>query len=116
MLRITNTQEPITSARDAEHVNFPLSAVGEGQGEGAIAFCCYDGACYTSDTAGTKGDFLIRYQYDPCGSTYSTSAKLAGVNPFRFSSKYTDPETGLLYYGFRYCQPETGSWLSPDSC
>ena len=31
-----------------------------------------------------------------------------------FSAKYTDPETGLIYYGFRYYQPSTGRWLSRD--
>jgi RHS repeat-associated protein len=35
-------------------------------------------------------------------------------NPFRFSTKYQDEETGLLYYGYRYYQPVTGRWLSRD--
>jgi RHS repeat-associated protein len=38
----------------------------------------------------------------------------AALNPFRFSTKYTDSETGLLYYGFRYYNPSTGRWLSRD--
>jgi RHS repeat-associated protein len=36
------------------------------------------------------------------------------VNPFRFSTKYLDQETGLLYYGYRYYQPESGRWLGRD--
>jgi RHS repeat-associated protein len=39
---------------------------------------------------------------------------MANANPFRFSTKYTDNETGLLYYGYRYYQPQTGRWLSRD--
>ena len=35
-------------------------------------------------------------------------------NPFRFSTKYYDPETGLYYYGFRYYDPVTGRWKSQD--
>ncbi len=31
-----------------------------------------------------------------------------------FSAKYTEAETGLLYYGYRYYQPRTGCWLSRD--
>ena len=31
-----------------------------------------------------------------------------------FSAKYTEVETGLLYYGYRYYQPSTGRWLSRD--
>jgi len=30
------------------------------------------------------------------------------------SSKYTDDETDLVYYGFRYYSPETGRWVSRD--
>jgi RHS repeat-associated protein len=30
------------------------------------------------------------------------------------STKYTDSETGLLYYGYRYYLPESGRWLSRD--
>ena len=38
----------------------------------------------------------------------------AGSVPFRFSTKYQDEETGLLYYGYRYYQLITGRWLSRD--
>jgi RHS repeat-associated protein len=34
--------------------------------------------------------------------------------PYRFSTKYTDGETGLVYYGYRYYAPEMGRWLSRD--
>ena len=30
------------------------------------------------------------------------------------STKYTDSETGLLYYGYRYYQSESGRWASRD--
>jgi len=30
------------------------------------------------------------------------------------STKYTDSETGLLYYGYRYYQSETGRWVGRD--
>jgi RHS repeat-associated protein len=33
------------------------------------------------------------------------------ANPFRFSSKYQDDETDLLYYGYRYYNASTGRWL-----
>jgi len=39
---------------------------------------------------------------------------MAGQNPFRFSTKYTDDETGLLYYGYRYYNPSIGRWISRD--
>jgi hypothetical protein len=35
-------------------------------------------------------------------------------NPIRFSTKYTDDETGLVYYGHRYYAPGQGRWTSRD--
>jgi RHS repeat-associated protein len=39
---------------------------------------------------------------------------MAKANPFRFSTKYQDDETGLLYYGYRYYDPGTGRWPNRD--
>jgi RHS repeat-associated protein len=39
---------------------------------------------------------------------------MAKAIPFRFSSKYQDDETDLLYYGYRYYNASTGRWLSKD--
>jgi RHS repeat-associated protein len=50
--------------------------------------------------------------YSPFGETIPLSGSRPGA--FGFSSKYTDVETGLLYYGFRYYNPSTGRWLSRD--
>ena len=36
------------------------------------------------------------------------------INPWRFSSKRMDPETGWLYFGRRYYDPEVGRWTTPD--
>ncbi|MCP5550455.1 MAG: RHS repeat-associated core domain-containing protein [Akkermansiaceae bacterium] len=38
----------------------------------------------------------------------------AAVNPWRFSTKPREAETGFLYYGFRYYNPQTSRWLSRD--
>ena len=39
---------------------------------------------------------------------------MAKANPFRFSTKYQDDETDLLYYGYRYYNASTGRWSSRD--
>jgi RHS repeat-associated protein len=39
---------------------------------------------------------------------------MASANSFRFSTKYQDDETSLLYYGYRYYNPSTGRWMSRD--
>jgi len=64
------------------------------------------------------------YEYGPFGENRSTTGEL-GVpaeggthqgqrNPFRFSTKFTDAETGLLYYGYRYYSPSMGRWVNRD--
>ena len=35
-------------------------------------------------------------------------------NPWRFACKRIDPETGWIYFGQRYYDPEIGRWTTPD--
>jgi RHS repeat-associated protein len=39
---------------------------------------------------------------------------MAKANPFRFSTKYQDDESDLLYYGFRYYSANEGRWINRD--
>lgn len=48
------------------------------------------------------------------GEVIRATGPMAKVNPFRFSTKYQDNETDLLYYGVRYLKTSTGGWLSRD--
>ncbi|MGO8931765.1 MAG: RHS repeat-associated core domain-containing protein [Limisphaerales bacterium] len=50
----------------------------------------------------------------PFGEVIRATGPMAKVNPFRFSTKYQDDETDLLYYGYRYYKASTGTWLSRD--
>ncbi len=54
------------------------------------------------------------YEYGVFGETMIAEGVADEHMPFRFSTKFTDHETGLLYYGFRYYYPPTGRWLSKD--
>jgi RHS repeat-associated protein len=54
------------------------------------------------------------YDYDAFGVTIRSTGGAAQANPFRYSTKYTDAETELVYYGRRYYNPQTGRWLSRD--
>lgn len=55
-----------------------------------------------------------KYEYAPFGEPLRVTGDAALLNPFRFSTKYTDDETGLLYYGYRYYSPAQGKWISRD--
>jgi len=60
------------------------------------------------------GTLAAAYEYDAYGNTVRTSGAYAMENPIRFSSKYQDAETGLLYYGFRYYSPSMGRFINRD--
>lgn len=62
---------------------------------------------------GSDGAVSGRYEYGPFGELLEVEED--GIaNPFRFSTKFQDAETGLLYYGYRYYDPGTGRWLNRD--
>ena len=78
-------------------------------------FACYDGngnveAMANAATGATAGT----WEYDPFGCIIRATGPLAFANPFLFSTKYYDWETGFYYYGYRYYNPSTGRWLSGD--
>jgi RHS repeat-associated protein len=60
------------------------------------------------------GSVEARYDYSPYGQTLTSTGSYAVSNPFRFSTKYNDSETGLLYFGYRYYNSEMGRWVTRD--
>jgi len=58
-----------------------------------------------------EGSIAESYLYDAFGEEVAPSSL---CNPWRFSSKRVDPESGLIYYGRRYYDPGLGRWLTPD--
>jgi RHS repeat-associated protein len=65
-------------------------------------------------TDGGSTNILAQYEYGPFGEVIRATGPMAKANPFRFSTKYQDDETDLLYYGYRYYNASTGRWLSRD--
>ena len=54
------------------------------------------------------------YDYDAFGRETRSAGPAADTIPFHFSSKFTDAETGLNYYGYRFYDPVAGRWLNRD--
>ncbi len=63
---------------------------------------------------GATGAFVASYEYGPFGEPIRVSGTEASANPFRWSTKYTDDESDLVYYGYRYYNPSTGRWPNQD--
>jgi RHS repeat-associated protein len=68
----------------------------------------------TSLVQAATGVVAASYDYNPFGQLLKATGEYAKQNPLRFSGQYTDTETGLLYYGYRYYNPDTGRWISRD--
>ena len=62
----------------------------------------------------SEGTVVAHYEYSPFGMVTKLSGDYVAINPFRFSSEYYDSETGLVYYNYRYYDPQLGRWLSRD--
>ena len=78
-------------------------------------FVCYDGnGNVMALVSAADGSVAARYEYGPFGELIRATGPMAKVNPFRFSTKHQDEETGLVYYGYRYYDPGTGRWVSRD--
>ncbi len=60
------------------------------------------------------GKATTQYEYGPFGEVVRTTGPMGRANPFRFSTKYQDDETDLLYYGYRYYSASMGRWLGRD--
>jgi RHS repeat-associated protein len=60
------------------------------------------------------GTTSAKYEYGPFGEVIRATGPMAKANPFRFSTKYQDDETDLLYYGYRYYNASTGRWINRD--
>ena len=83
-------------------------------GDLETAFYAYDANGNVTDLVDTNGAIAAHYEYDPYGNILTQSGPSTSSNPYRFSTKYQDDETDLLYYGFRFYSPEMGRWASRD--
>lgn len=65
-------------------------------------------------SGGSLGSFAALFEYDAFGQTIRAEGPQAASAPFRFSTKFTDLETGLVYYGKRYYSPSFGRFINRD--
>jgi RHS repeat-associated protein len=55
---------------------------------------------------------VAAYRYDPFGNLLAQTGSL--TQPFTFSTKRYDPQTGLAYYGHYFYSPTLGRWTTRD--
>ncbi len=57
---------------------------------------------------------VAKYLYDAFGNVLSESGLLANANLYRFSSKEAHLNSGLVYYLYRYYDPNLQRWINRD--
>jgi len=65
-----------------------------------------------SEITDYAGTVVKTYTYTPFGRIVQEGGSLE--NPFTFTAREYDKETGLYYYRARYYDPQTGRFLSQD--
>ena len=79
---------------------------------GTTAFYEQDGIGSVTSLSNTAGTLSNTYTYDTFGNLTASSGSLG--NPFQYTGRDFDVETGLRYYRARYYDPATGRFLSED--
>jgi RHS repeat-associated protein len=94
-------------------------AQGEGTDEplaelhsGAMGFYEEDGLGSVTSLTDSTAAVLNSYSYDAFGNTSASAGSF--VNPYRYTGRDYDPETGLLYYRSRYYDSQAGRFLTED--
>jgi RHS repeat-associated protein len=77
-------------------------------------FPAFDGNGNVTALVDATSPTTALYEFNPFGGPIRCEGAFAKANPFRFSTKFTDDETGLLYYGYRYYSPTLARWISRD--
>jgi len=78
---------------------------------GAASLFAFDGNGNVSEVV-TGGVVDAHYEYDAFGNVVPGTG--GGANPWQFSTKYVDGESGYSYYGMRFYTARLGRWLNRD--
>ena len=54
------------------------------------------------------------WQYNPYGREIRSTGPTSEHMPYQFNTKYPEGETGLVYYGYRFYDPDRGRWFNRD--
>jgi RHS repeat-associated protein len=91
-----------------ENIDEPLAMLRGG----ATSFYNADGLGGITSLANSAGVLAQTYSYDSYGKLTNTAGSL--INPFQYTGRESDAETGLYYYRARYYDPIAGRFISED--
>jgi RHS repeat-associated protein len=86
----------------------------EGSASQATSYYHADGNGNVTMLINSSQGIVAKYEYDPYGNVLSLSGSLASANAYRFSSKEYFQNSGLIYYLYRFYDPNLQRWLNRD--
>src|SRR5262249_39027285 len=90
------------------YIDHPFSMTRGGQ----TYYYFYDRLGSVAGLTDGAGNVVASYTYNPWGNIASSTGTLA--NPFRFTGRQYDAESGLYFYRARYYDPQVGRFISRD--
>jgi RHS repeat-associated protein len=78
------------------------------------AYYHHDGNGNVTCLFNSGNQVVAAYSYDPFGNVLVKSGPLADVNLYRFSDKEFHTNSGLVYYLYRYYEPNLQRWVNRD--
>jgi RHS repeat-associated protein len=78
----------------------------------ATSYYNADGLGSVTSLTNSSGGAAETYTYDSFGKLTASAGSL--TNPYQYTGRESDPETGLYYYRARYYDPSTGKFLGED--
>ena len=74
----------------------------------------YDAQGNVTGLIDTAGNLDAAYEYDPFGKLIRHAGTRKDSMSLLYGTKYTDMETGLIYFGYRYYDPRQGRFINRD--
>jgi RHS repeat-associated protein len=93
---------------DTQNIDEPLAMLRSS----ATSYFHADGLGSITSLSNSAGSIANTYTYDSFGKLTASTGSL--VNPFRYTARESDTETGLYYYRARYYDPAIGRFVTED--
>lgn len=74
----------------------------------------YDGKGHVTTVLDKDRNVKAAYDYSPYGVLIGSAGDPTFKQPYQYSTKRTDAETGIIYFGYRFYLPNEGRWLNRD--
>ncbi len=109
LIEETNSSGAVVARYEpTQNIDEPLAMLRSG----GTSYFHADGLGSVTSLSNAAGSIANTYTYDSFGKLTASTGSL--VNPFQYTARESDMETGLYYYRARYYDPNAGRFISED--